>query len=386
MRRTSERFAALPAYPLAGMREIRRRIEAQGVDVIDLGTGDALLDPPPAVVARLREVAGQQAYSRYGFQAGLPELREAIAAWMKLRFGVLVDPGTEVLPLIGSKEGLAHLPFAFVGPGDVGVVPDPGYQAYFGGVTFAGGEPHVVQLAREHDFLIPLDGIPAPVARRTRILFLNYPNNPTTATAPDDYYRDAVAFCARHGAILAHDHAYSELAFDGYRPRSALEFEGARDLTIEFHSFSKTYNMTGWRLGWAVGNAEIVGALSRVKSFVDTGGYLGIQAAGVAALASWETWVPANVATFRRRRDAAVRAFRHAGFDVDSPKATMYLWIPVPKGESSEAFARRALEQAGVIVLPGASLGRGGEGYFRVALTVGEERLEAAAGRLGALL
>ncbi|MBM4182886.1 MAG: aminotransferase class I/II-fold pyridoxal phosphate-dependent enzyme [Gemmatimonadetes bacterium] len=385
MRRTSERFGALPAYPLAGMREIRRRIESQGVDVIDLGTGDALLDPPPAVIARLREVAGEQAYSRYGFQAGLPELREAIAAWMHRRFGVVVDPATEVLPLIGSKEGLAHLPFAFVGAGDVGVIPDPGYQAYFGGVTFAGGEPHVVRLTRANDFLIPLDEIPADVARRTRILYLNYPNNPTTATAPDAYYHEAIAFCARHGAILAHDHAYSELAFDGYRPRSVLELEGARDVAIEFHSFSKTYNMTGWRLGWAVGNAEIVGALSRVKSFVDTGGYLGIQAAGVAALASWETWVPGNVATFQRRRDAAVRGFRRAGFEVESPKATMYLWIPVPGGEPSEAFARRALEKCGVIVLPGASLGKGGEGYFRVALTVGEDRLEAAAGRLGGL-
>jgi LL-diaminopimelate aminotransferase len=385
MRRTSERFGALPAYPLAGMREIRRRIEARGVDVIDLGTGDALLDPPPAVVARLREVAGQQPFSRYGFQAGLPELRESIAAWMKTRFGVTVDPATEVLPLIGSKEGIAHLPFAFVGSGDVGIVPDPGYQAYFGGVTFAGGEPHVVRLTRENDFLVPLDGIPADVARRTRILFLNYPNNPTTATAPDDYYRDAIAFCAHHGAILAHDHAYSEIAFDGYRPRSVLELDGARDLAIEFHSFSKTYNMTGWRLGWAVGNAEIVAALSRVKTFIDTGGYLGIQAAGVAALESWATWVPGNVAAFQRRRDAAVRAFREAGFDVESPRATMYLWIPVPRGEASESFARRALESAGVIVLPGASLGKGGEGYFRVALTVAEDRLETAAARLGGL-
>jgi LL-diaminopimelate aminotransferase len=385
MRRTSERFGALPAYPLAGMREIRRRIEAQGVDVIDLGTGDAQLDPPPGVVERLREVAGQQAFSRYGFQAGLPELREAIAAWMLRRFGVSVDAATEVLPLIGSKEGLAHLPFAYVGPGDVGIIPDPGYQAYLGGVTFAGGEPHVVRLTRENDFLIPLDGIPHDVARRTRLLYLNYPNNPTTAIAPDDYYRDAIAFCARHGAILAHDHAYSEIAFDGYRPRSVLELDGARDLAIEFHSFSKTYNMTGWRLGWAVGNAEIVAALSRVKSFVDTGGYLGIHAAGVAALASWETWVPGNVATFQSRRDAAVRALRAAGFAVETPKATMYVWVPVPNGEASEAFARRALESAGVIVLPGSSLGKGGEGYFRVALTVAEDRLEAAASRLGAL-
>ena len=385
MLRTSERYRALPAYPLAGMREIRRRIEAEGVDVIDLGTGDAQLDPPPAVVERLREVAGEQAYSRYGFQAGLPAFREAVAAWMERRFGVRVDPVTEILPLIGSKEGIAHLPFAFVGPGDAAIIPDPGYQAYFGGVTFAGGEPHLVPLRAEHDFLIPLDQVPRGIASRARILYLNYPNNPTTAVAPDAYLDEAVRFCAARGAILANDHAYSELAFDGYRPRSVLELEGAREVAIEFHSFSKTYNMTGWRLGWAVGSADIVGALARVKTFVDTGQYLGIQAAGVAALESWETWVPGNVATFQRRRDAAVAAFREAGFDVTPPKATMYLWIPVPNGEPSEAFAQRALEQEGVIVLPGSALGRGGEGWFRVALTVPEGRLEEAAGRMGRL-
>jgi LL-diaminopimelate aminotransferase len=267
----------------------------------------------------------------------------------------------------------------------VGIVPDPGYQAYLGGVTLAGGAPHLVRLERQHDFLLPLDGLPAEVAGRTRILYLNYPNNPTTAVAPDDYYGGAIDFCHRHGAVLAHDHAYSEIGFEGYRPRSVLELDGAREIAIEFHSFSKTYNMTGWRLGWAVGNAELIGALTRVKTFVDTGGYLGIQAAGVAALDSWADWVPLNVATFQRRRDAAVRAFRRAGFDVACPRATMYLWIPVPSGESSEAFARRALERAGVIVLSGSSLGKGGEGYFRVALTVSEDRLEDAAGRLGAL-
>jgi LL-diaminopimelate aminotransferase len=383
--RTSERFRALPAYPLAGMKEVRRRIEAEGVDVIDLGTGDAQLDPPPRVVERLREVAGDMSYSRYGFQSGLAELRESIADWMRVRFGVRVDADTEVVPLIGSKEGIAHLPFALVGPGDVGIVPDPGYQAYLGGITLAGGEPYLMRLERAHDFLVPLEAVPPDVARRTRILYLNYPNNPTTAVAPDDYYRAAIDFCHRHGAVLVHDHAYSEIGFDGYRPRSVLELDGARDVAIEFHSFSKTYNMTGWRLGWAVGNPELVGALTRVKTFVDTGGYLGIQAAGVAALEGWAEWVPGNVATFQRRRDAAVGAFREAGFDVECPRATMYLWIPVPPGTSSEAFARRALEQAGVIVLPGASLGRGGEGYFRVALTVPESRLADAAARLGGL-
>lgn len=382
MRPMSERYRALPAYPLAGMREIRKRIEAQGVDVIDLGTGDAELPPPPAAVAKLREVTEDISFSRYGFQLGLPAFREAIAAWMRRRFEVDVDPFSEVLPLIGSKEGIAHLPLAFVGPGDAALVPDPGYPAYRGGVTLAGGEPYLVPLREEHDFLVPLGEVPEGTARRTRLLYLNYPNNPTAAIAPDSYYEEAIDFCGRHGAILVNDHAYSEIAFDGYRPPSALELEGARDVTIEFHSFSKTYNMTGWRLGWAVGNREIIAALAKVKTFIDTGHFLAVQAAGVAALESWEEWVPGNVETFRRRRDAAVDALARAGFSVKKPKATLYLWIPVPGKEPSESFARRALEQEGVVVLPGSSLGAAGEGYFRVALTVPEPRLEEAAARL----
>ena len=380
------RYRALPPFPLSGMAAKRREIEAAGVDVIDLGAGDAPLDPPPTVVEKLREVAGVNRYSRYAFQSGLADFREAIAHFMDVRFGVSVDPWKEVLPLIGSKDGLAHLPFAYIEPGDAAIIPDPGYQAYLGSVTLAGGEPHLVALRPEHDFLIPLDGVPATVVDRSRILYLNYPNNPTAAVAPDDYLREAIGFCSEHDIILAHDNAYSEFGFDGYRPRSILEFEGARDVALEFHSLSKTYNMTGWRLGWAVGNADMIGALTKVKTFMDTGQYLGIQAAGVAALESWEEWVPGNVATFQTRRDACVRAMCANGFDVSRPRATMYLWVPIPTGEPSEAFASRALEQEGVIVLPGAGLGAGGEGFFRIALTVPEGRLEEAAGRLGRLM
>jgi LL-diaminopimelate aminotransferase len=228
--------------------------------------------------------------------------------------------------------------------------------------------------------------VPEDVASRTRVLYLNYPNNPTTAVAPDSYFEQAIGFCADRGAVLANDHAYSEIAFDGYRPRSILEFEGGRQVAIEFHSMSKTYNMEGWRLGWAVGARELVAPLATVKTFMDTGQYLGIQAAGVAALESWDEWVPGNVATFQSRRDAAANALRLAGFDVSVPKATIYLWVPVPGGERSESFARRALEQEGVIVLPGAALGAGGEGFFRVALTVDEDRLSEAAARLGRLI
>jgi LL-diaminopimelate aminotransferase len=380
----SDRFAKLPGYPLAQVPEIRRRLRTEGVDVIDLGAGDADLAPPPAAVEAMKAAVDDPAMSRYPFQLGLPAFRERLAEWMSLRFGIDVDPMRELLPLIGSKEGIAKLPLALLNPGDVAIIPDPGYQAYRGGVILAGATPHLVPLRPENDFRIDLRALPAEVRERVGLVYLNYPNNPTAATVPLDYLRECVDFCRECGAVLLHDHAYSEIAFDGYRPPSILEIEGAGEVAIEFHSFSKTYNMTGWRLGWAAGGAEVIAALNRVKTFVDTGVFKAVQAAGVAALDAWESWVPGNVEVFRRRRDAAVGALRRSGFDVETPRASMYLWVPVPGGDS-EAFALRALEQEGVVILPGAALGAGGEGYFRVALTVEESRLIEAVERLGRL-
>lgn len=382
----SRALESLPGYPMADIPARRRELEAQGVDVIDLGAGDADLAPPPLAVERLARAAADPDYSRYPFQLGLPAFREAVAGWMGRRFHVEVDPWSETLPLIGSKEGIAHLLMALLNPGDVVVLPDPGYQAYRGGTVLAGATPHPVPLRPEDDFLLPFDRVSDAVLERTRVLILNYPNNPTAAAAPPEYLERAVAFCRRRGIVLLHDHAYSEIAFDGYRPPSVLEVEGAREVAVEFHSLSKTYNMTGWRLGWVAGNAELVGLLGRLKTFVDTGAFLAVQEAGIGALESWEAWVPENVAVFRRRRDVAVEGFRTAGFDVTSPRATIYLWIPVPGPGDSRAFARRALDEAGVVVLPGAGLGAGGEGFFRVALTVDEERLTEAARRLAALM
>jgi len=382
----SRALRALPTYPLAGFKERRLELEGKGVDVIDLGAGDADLAPPPAVVRAIRDAVGEPKMSRYPFQVGLPAFRQEIAAFMQKRFGVAVDPWAEVLPLIGSKEGIAHLPLAFLDPGDVGIVPDPGYQAYLGGTLLAGGEAWTVPLLPEHDFLVPLETLPATVVERARILYLNYPNNPTSASAPEGYFRQAIDFCREHDVVLVHDHAYSEIAFNGYRPPSVLEYDGAREVAIEFHSLSKTYNMTGWRLGWSVGNPALVAALTQVKTFMDTGVFLAVQAAGVAALRSWDDWVPGNVAVFQERRDRAVAALRAAGFEVSKPRATMYLWIPVPTGEPSRDFARRCLDQEGVMVLPGAGLGQGGEGFFRIALTVPEVRLEEAAARLARVL
>jgi LL-diaminopimelate aminotransferase len=305
---------------------------------------------------------------------------------MQKRFGVALDPFREILPLVGSKEGIAHVAFAYVDAGDATILPDPGYQPYVGGTLLAGGVPHIVPLLAENDFLIPLHDIPGDVVRRARVLYLNYPNNPTAAIAPRGYLEEAVEFCRTHDIVLVYDNAYSEVAFDGYRPPSIFEIPGAMDVALEFHSFSKTYNMTGWRIGWAAGNAEGIAALSRVKAFVDTGQFLCVQAAAAAALASYDEWVPANIETFRQRRDVLAAALRVQGFDVTSPAATMYLWVPVPGGEPSETFARRALLDHGVVVMPGAALGRGGEGYFRVALTQAPARLREAAVRLGRLL
>ena len=382
----ASRFRDFPSYPLADVPQIKRELAQRGVDVIDLGAGDADLPPPPAAVRALEEAARDPRMSRYAFQLGLPAFREAVAAWMEKRFGVRLDPYREILPLLGSKEGIAHLAFCYVGPGDVTIVPDPGYQPYVGGTLLAGGEPYRVPLRPETDFLIPLDGLPAEVVRRARILYLNYPNNPTTAIAPREYLEQVVAFCREHDILLVYDNAYSEFGFDGYRPPSILEVEGAREVAVEFHSFSKTYNMTGWRIAWAAGNADAIAALSRIKAFVDTGQFLAVQAGARAALESYDEWVPGNIATFQERRDALVKALCAEGFEAEPPRATMYLWLPVPGGESSESFARRALLEQGVVVMAGAALGAGGEGFFRLALTQPPDRLREAAKRLGRLL
>jgi LL-diaminopimelate aminotransferase len=382
----ARRFQLFPPYPLADVPELKRQLRAKGVDVIDLGAGDADLAPPPRAVEALGKAVRDSTMSRYPFQLGLPSFRESVSAWMQKRFGVKLDPYTELLPLLGSKEGIAHLAFAYVGPGDATVIPDPGYQPYIGGTLLCGAEPYTVALRPENDFLIPLKDLPRDVVKRTRILYLNYPNNPTAAIAPREYLEEVIEFCQTRGILLVYDNAYSELAFDGYRPPSILELDGAREVAVEFHSFSKTYNMTGWRIGFAAGGAAAIAALARVKSFVDTGAFLAVQAAAQAALESYDEWVPQNIEAFRQRRDALAGALCANGYDAAAPQATMYLWVPVPAGTDSGTLARRALLEQGVVIMPGAALGAGGEGFFRVALTQGPPRLSEAAERLGKLL
>lgn len=386
MPRLSERFGHFPSYPLAHVPQRKRELLQQGVDVIDLGAGDADLAPPPAAVEALQRAASVPSLGRYGFGLGHVPFREAVVAWMTQRFGTTFNPMTEVVPLLGSKEGLAHIAFAYVGPGDVAVIPEPAYQAYLGGTLLSDATPHVYPLRPRTEFLLELEELPADVVARTRVVYLNYPNNPTTAIAPNDYLERVVRFCRERDILLVYDNAYSELAFDGYVPPSIFEIDGARDVAIEFHSLSKTYNMTGWRCGWAVAKPEIAGALAKVKTFVDTGTYMGIQAAGVAAIESWRDFVPGNVEIFRERRDAAVAAFRAAGFEVTSPAATMYLWIPLPEGVASKAFADRLMNEEGVIVLPGSGFGAGGEGFFRISFIVPPSRLAEAATRAGRVL
>jgi LL-diaminopimelate aminotransferase len=382
----STRFATLPEYPLASIPQKKRDLLARGVDVIDLGAGDADLPAPPAVLERMRSAIAEPALSRYGFGLGYPPYREAAAAWMQKRFGVTFDPYKEIVPLIGSKEGLSHLAFGYLNHGDVAIVPEPGYNSYMGGTLLSDATKYSYALRPRTQFLVDLNDVPKDVLARTRILYLNYPNNPTAATAPLSYLEDIVRRCRELDILLVYDNAYSELAYDGYVPPSIFEVDGAREVAIEFHSLSKTYNMTGWRCGWAVARPEVAGTLAKVKSFIDTGQFMAVQAAGVAALESWAQFVPGNVATFKERRDAAVAAFREAGFACEVPRAAMYLWIPLPEGVSSAEFGDRLLQKEGVIVMPGSAFGPGGEGFFRVSFIVSPERMREAARRAGGVL
>ena len=386
MPRFSQRLTALHTYPMAEIPAIKRRLLQQGVDVIDVGAGDADFPPPPVAVAALAAALKDPAMSRYAFQLGLPAFRQSAAAYLQRRFNVSVDPFTELHPLLGSKEGIAHLAMALLDPGDVAVVPEPGYAVYHGGTVLAGGEPYCYALTPRTDFLLELEELPKDVLERTRLVYLNYPNNPTAAVAPLDYLTRTVEFCRRHGILIAYDNPYCELTFDGYVAPSIFAVEGAREVAIEFHSLSKSFCMTGWRLGWAAGRADVIAALARVKNYVDTGAFLAVQAAGAAVLDQAEALVRPYVAQFQERRDAMLSALRAHGFEAETPRATMYIWLPLPEGLPSAAFQQRALEDVGVVTLPGSAFGAGAEGFFRVALTTATPRLVEAAERLGRVL
>ncbi|MGD2135305.1 MAG: aminotransferase class I/II-fold pyridoxal phosphate-dependent enzyme [Gemmatimonadales bacterium] len=379
----STRLERLPTYVIAELATMKRRLAADGVDVIDLSAGDADFGPPVPAVQAIQQAVEDPAMSRYPFQAGLEAFRVAASDYMKRRFGVVFDPMRELLPLLGSKEGLAHLAAAFVNPGDVCVLPDPGYPAYVGGAALADATIERVPLEADKAFLIELDDLPTERLARTALVYLNYPNNPTAAVAPREYLERTVEVCRRHDILLAYDNPYCEITFDGYRAPSIFEIEGAREVVVEFHSLSKSFAMTGWRVAWAVGRPELVGALSKMKSWVDTGVFLAVQRAAAAALDDAERLIAPVRSELEARRDAVVEALDGIGLPVEPPKATMYVWRRLPAGIEAVPFAKSVLEREGVVVLPGTAFGEGGEGYFRLALTVGSARLREAVARIG---
>lgn len=383
--RAAQRMARIPPYLFA---EIDRKVAAKraaGVDVITLDIGDPDLPTPDVVVSAAVQALHDPANHRYPSYYGLRALRVAQADWYRRRFGVELDPDAEVLPLIGSKEGIAHLPIALVDPGDVVLAPDPGYPVYVTGAIMADAEPYRLPLREERGFLPDLAAIPAEVVRRARLLWLNYPNNPTAAVAPDEFFREAVAFCREHDIVLAHDAPYTEISFDGYRAPSVLQYEGARDVAVEFHSLSKTYNMTGWRVAMCVGNREVVKLLGQVKTNVDSGVFQAVQLAAIEAMDEPEAELSARNQVLRRRHVMVREALAAIGIDVPLPRATFYLWARVPAGFDSIGFAARVLDEVGVNITPGVGFGLSGEGYFRVSVTAPDARVEEACQRLRSL-
>ncbi|HLE42816.1 MAG TPA: LL-diaminopimelate aminotransferase [Methylomirabilota bacterium] len=379
------RLKKLPPYLFAEIDRQKKEARARGVDLIDLGIGDPDLPTPAHVIDALARAAREPKNHRYPDYEGLLAFRDAAAAWYRRRFGVTLDPATEVLTLIGSKEGTAHIPLAFVNPGDVVLVPDPGYPVYAAGTWFAGGEPYFLPLRAERGFLPDLDAVPADVLRRARMLFLNYPNNPTAAVATREFFAEVVAFARRHDVIVCHDAMYSELSFDGYEPPSFLQVPGAKEVGVEFHSCSKTYSMTGWRIGFVVGNREVLAGLGRVKTNVDSGVFQAVQEAGIAALTGPQDYVAQIRAIYQERRDLVVAGLRKLGLPVTPPRAAFFIWAPVPDGSDSRKWASRLLQDVGVVVTPGVGFGAAGEGYYRIALTVDRTRIAEAMDRLGRL-
>jgi LL-diaminopimelate aminotransferase len=379
---TARRIAALPPYLFA---EIDRKVaaaKAAGVDVISFGVGDPDLPTPDFIVEELARAAHDPSTHQYPSYFGLPQLREAIAAFYQRRFGVELDPGTQVLPLIGSKEGIAHLPWAFVDPGDPVLVPEPGYPVYEIGTILAGGEPVHIPMSADEGWYPNFATVDRGAADRAKILWLNYPSNPTSAVASLEQFEQAVRFSADHDLLLAHDNAYSEITYDGFVAPSILQVPGALDVAVEFGSLSKIFNMTGWRIGWAVGSEVAIEALGRVKTNIDSGVFNAVQRAAVVALNSDMPHLPEVIATYQRRRDRIMEVFWDAGWKVDAPKGALYVWLPTPPGESSVAFTARLLEDAGVVVAPGTGYGPSGEGYIRLSLTIPDARLEEGCERV----
>lgn len=379
----SKKLESLPPYLFAQIDAAKRKARQEGRNILDLGVGDPDIPTPGFVIEKLYEAAKDPRNHRYALDQGMPELKQAIADWYKQRFNVDLNPETEVLPLIGSKEGIAHLPIAFLDKGDFVLVPDPCYPPYRNATILADGKPQLMPLRQSNGFLPDLDHISPRVAQKARIMFLNYPNNPTAAIAEEGFFQKTVEFASRNNVIVCHDAAYSEIAFDGYKPPSFLQIPGAKEVGVEFHSLSKSFNMTGWRIGWVCGNAQVVAALAAVKSNIDSGIFQAIQIAGIAALKEGAPVSEQNSKIYAERCQVFVEGLKDLGWKVEKPKATFYVWLKLPrKAKSSIEFAQLLLERANIVATPGVGFGKYGEGFIRFAMTVDKEKLKEAVERM----
>lgn len=382
----ARRIRELPPYLFARIEKKIAEARERGVDIISLGIGDPDMPTPSHVIDKLVAEAHNPENHRYPTSEGLLAFRQAVADWYQRLYGVDLDPRREVVTLIGSKEGIAHISLCYVDPGDINLVPDPGYPVYNIGTLLAGGESYFMPLTAANGFLPDLGAIPSDVARRAKLMFINYPNNPTGAVADLKFFQEVVEFARSYDLIVCHDAAYSEITYDGYRVPSFLQAPGAKEVGIEFNSVSKPYNMTGWRLGWACGRADVIEALARIKSNIDSGAFQAVQYAGIAALTGPQEGLAEVRRVYQERRDIIVEGFNSLGWHLEKPKATFYVWAPVPRGYTSASFAEMVLEKAGVIITPGNGYGNYGEGYFRIALTISKERMQEAIERLRRVL
>jgi len=378
----AQRIETIPPYLFAEIDKKKEEAIKKGVDIINLGIGDPDKPTPNNIIEKLRESVKDPKTHDYPPYAGTAEFRQAVASWYKNRFGVNLDADREVMALIGSKEGIAHIFLAFIDPGDFSLIPDPGYPVYKTGTLFANGFPYIMPLLEENDFLPDLEEIDEEIAQRAKLMFINYPNNPTAAVANKDFFKKVVKFAKKNDILVCHDFAYSEMTFDDYKANSFLEVEGAKEVGIEFHSLSKTYNMTGWRLGFAVGNQEAISALSIIKTNIDSGVFKAIQQAGIEALTGPQDNIEKMNNIYTGRRNVVINGLNKLGWNLKPTKATFYLWIPTLNNMSSMEFSNLLLEKAGIIITPGIGYGEYGEGYVRIALTVEEKRLEEAMERL----
>lgn len=376
------RIKTLPPYLFAAIDRMKQEAIARGVDIINLGIGDPDLPTPAPIVDSLAKAAKDPKHHQYPSYEGMLSFRKAVAGWYKRRFNVTLDPVDEILTLIGSKEGIGHVHLAFIDPGDIVLVPSPGYPVYPVGTSFCGGTSHIMPLTKANGFLPDLDAIPNDVAKKAKLMWLNSPNNPTSVVMSKDYFKRAIEFAQDHQIIICHDAAYSEIYYDGKRPVSFMEVEGAKDVGVEFHSLSKTYNMTGWRIGFAVGNKVVLAALGKVKSQLDSGVFEAVQEAGITALGLDDSVTDGIRTIYQERRDTIVPGLKQLGLEVDAPPAAFYIWVAVPKGYTSTSFTAHLLEKAGIVTTPGNGFGAPGEGYVRMTVCTPKERLAEAVERI----